>query len=82
MIIIMYQVAKMMERTQTLPDRIDQNVQEESLITLGPVYLIIKVVIRRIIWTQFLHLNSIGKIVLTTFECLTVRYILHYHIGQ
>ena len=82
MIIIMYQVAKMMERTQTLPDRIDQNVQEESLITLGPVYLIIKVVIRRIIWTQILHLNSIGNIVLTTFECLTVRYILHYHIGQ
>ena len=28
MIIIVYQVAKMMERTQTLPDRIDRNVQE------------------------------------------------------
>ena len=33
---IVYQVAKMMERTQTLPDRIDRNVQEYSLITLRP----------------------------------------------
>ena len=82
MIIIVYQVAKMMERTQILPDRIDRNVQEEKLITLRPVYLIMKVVIRRIIWIKIIHLHFIGKTVLTTFECVTVRYILHYHIGH
>ena len=82
MIIIVYQVTKMMERTQTLPDRIDRNIQELNLITLRTVYLIMKVVIRRIIWTKLIHLNFIGKTVLTTFECVTVRYILHYHIGQ
>ena len=40
---------------------------------MRPVYLIMKVVIRRIIWTQIIHLNFIGKTVLTTFECVTVE---------
>ena len=56
--------------------------KNKALQLRGPVYLILKVVIRRIIWTKIIHLNFIGKTVLTTFEYLTVRYILHYHIGQ
>ena len=67
---------------QNLFDFDDNNSVPSSLLTLGPVCLIMKVVIRRIIWTKIIHLNFIGKTVLTTFECLTVRYILHYHTGQ
>ena len=33
-------------------------------------------------WSKIIHLTFIGKTVLTTFECVAVRYILHYHIGQ
>ena len=47
--------------------------------TLRPVYPIMKVVIRRIIWTKIIHLYFIGKTVLTIFDCV-MRYILHYRL--